>query len=88
MNNLLMIYYFIYASSFTGLKMFCAGPNISSQPKNLLHLMPLQKAGKKKPIFVWHKKFGQAQNVLGPLKGQGTCPFTGHFGIFFFQKMP
>ena len=23
-------------------------------------------------FFVWHKKFGPAQNILGPVKGQGT----------------
>ena len=23
--------------------------------------------------LVWHKKFGPAQNILGPLKGQGIC---------------
>ena len=22
-------------------------------------------------FFVWHKKFGPAQNILGPVKGQG-----------------
>ena len=22
--------------------------------------------------MVWHKKFGLAQNILGPVKGQGT----------------
>ena len=24
-------------------------------------------------LFVWHKKFGPAQNILGPVKGQGLC---------------
>ena len=33
-------------------------------------------------LFVWHKKFGPAQNILGPVKGQGIhlfmpCSFTG-----------
>jgi hypothetical protein len=28
----------------------------------------------------WLKQFGPAQNILGPVKGQGVmpCPFTGH----------
>jgi hypothetical protein len=24
-------------------------------------------------FLVWHKKFGPAQNVLRPVKGQGIC---------------
>ena len=24
-------------------------------------------------FLVWHKKFGPAQNILGPVKGQGIC---------------
>jgi hypothetical protein len=24
-------------------------------------------------FLVWHKQFGPAQNVLGPVKGQGIC---------------
>ena len=82
---------------FTGPKMFCAGPNILSQPpKKGLHLVPLQKllswrknqfywmqiiflSGTKclwlpqyvNKFLVWHKKIGLAQNILGPVKGQG-----------------
>ena len=33
--------------------------------------MPLQK------LLIQHKKFGLAQNILGPVKGQGMSPFTG-----------
>ena len=65
---------------FTGPKMFCAGPNFLSQPKNLTAFSASSKTFvlAQKPIllnayhiFVWHKKFGPAQNILGPLKGQG-----------------
>ena len=65
---------------YTGAKMFCAGPNISSQPKNLTACSAFSKTFvlAQKPIllnanhhFVWHKKFGPAQNILGPVKGQG-----------------
>ena len=38
---------------FTGPKMFCAGPNVLCQTKNLFT----------------YKKFGPAQNILGPVKG-------------------
>ena len=56
---------------FTGPKMFCAGPNFLSQKPILLNANHL---------FVWQKmfvtgtickKFGPAQNILGPVKGQG-----------------
>ena len=40
---------------FTGSKMFWAGPNVLCQTKNLFT----------------YKKFGLAQNILGPVKGQG-----------------
>ena len=40
---------------FTGSKMFSAGPNVLCQTKNLFT----------------YKKFGLAQNILGPVKGQG-----------------
>jgi hypothetical protein len=26
-------------------------------------------------FLVWHKKFGPAQNILGPVKGQGISLF-------------
>ena len=29
----------------------------------------------RKKILVWHKKFGPAQNILGPVKGQDTSIF-------------
>ena len=62
---------------FTGPKMFCAGPNFLSQPKKLTaYSKPFVLA--QKPILlntnhllVWHKKFGPAQNILEPVKGQG-----------------
>ena len=74
---------------FTGRKMFCAGPNFLSQPKNLTTFSASSKTfvPAQKPIllnanhlFVWHKmfvtgtickKFGPAQNILRPVKGQG-----------------
>ena len=78
---------------FTGPKMFCAGPKILSQPKNLTALSASSKTFvlAPKPILLnanhllvcykmfvtaticmfWHKKFGPAQNILGPVKGQG-----------------
>ena len=65
---------------FTGRKNFCAGPSILCQPKNLTAFSASSKpfVPAQKPIllnanhlFVWHKKFGPAQNVLGPVKGQG-----------------
>jgi hypothetical protein len=31
-------------------------------------------------FLVWHKKFGSAQNILGPVKGQGITPMI--FGQF------
>ena len=65
---------------FTGPKMFCAGSNFLSQPKNLTAFSPSLKTfvPAQKPIllnashlFVRHKMFGLAQNILGPVKGQG-----------------
>ena len=64
---------------FTGPKMFCAGPNFLSQPKNLTAFSASSKTfvPEQKPIllnanhlFVWRKMFGPAQNILGPVKGQ------------------
>ena len=81
---------------FTGPKMFYAGPNFLSQPKNLTASSASSKTfvPAQKPILlnanhlfvrpkclclpqyvdkflVWHNKFGQAHNILGPVKGQG-----------------
>jgi len=51
---------------FTGRKMFCAGPNFLSQPKNLIAFsassktfVPAQKTIllKSNHLFVWHKMF-------------------------------
>ena len=65
---------------FTGPKMFLAGPNFLSQPKNLnafsasfKTFVPAQKTIllNANHLFTWHKKFGPAQNILGPVKGQG-----------------
>ena len=66
-----------YALSFTGPKMFCSGLHFLSQPKNLTAFSASSKTfvPAQKPIlrnanhlFVWHKKFGPAQNILGPVK--------------------
>ena len=65
---------------FTGPKMFCASPNFLSQPKNLTAFSasskPFEPAQKSillnaNHLFVWRKKFGPAQNILGPVKRQG-----------------
>ena len=65
---------------FTGPKMFCAGPNSLSQPKTLTTFSASSKTfvPAQNPIllnanhlFVWHQKFGPAQNILGPIKEQG-----------------
>ena len=81
---------------FIGLKMFCAGPNFLSQPKNLNAFSASSKTFLLPPkiillntnhLFVWHKMFvtgtickyifglaqtfEPAQNILGPVKGQG-----------------
>ena len=76
---------------FTGPKIFCAGPNILSQRKNLTAFSASSKnfVLAQKPIllnanhlFVWHKKFRLAQNILGPVKGQGIkyqMPFQKGF---------
>ena len=85
---------------FTGPKMFCAGPNFLSQPKNVnafsassSTFVPAQKSillnanhllsgtkGLQLPQYVnkflfWHKKIGPAQNILGPVIGQGIWTF-------------
>ena len=74
---------------FTGPKMFCAGPNFLSQPKNLTAFSASSKTfvPAQKPIllnanhlFVWHKKFEPAQNILGPVKGQGISCIQIEFG--------
>ena len=65
---------------FTGPKMFCTGPNFLRQPKNLTsfsasskNFVPAQRTIllNANHLFVLHKMFGQAQNILGPVKGQG-----------------
>ena len=68
---------------FTGSKMVCGGPNFLSQPQNLNAFSASSKpfVPAQKPILLnanhrlvwlgWHKKFGPAQNTLGPVKGQG-----------------
>ena len=65
---------------FTGPKMFCADPNFLSQPKNLTAFSPSSKTVVRAQrtillnanhLFVLQKMFGQAQNILGPVKGQG-----------------
>ena len=70
---------------FTGPKMFCTSPNFLSQPKNLTASSASSKTfvPAQKPIllnanhlFVWHKKFGLAQNILGPVKRQGISMYS------------
>ena len=72
---------------FTCRRMFCAGTSFLCQTKNLFtncashkHFVPDKKDDlhSVKLVFVraskflgWHKKFGTAQNILGPVKGQG-----------------
>ena len=60
--------------------MFCAGPNFLIQPQHLNAFSASSKnfALAQKPILMnanhrsfWHKKFGPAQYILGPVKGQG-----------------
>ena len=74
MDNILCLVFF------PGPKMFFANPNFLSHPKHLTAFSASAKpfCRHKKPIllnvnhpFVWHKKFGPAQNILGPIKGQG-----------------
>jgi hypothetical protein len=71
---------------FTGSKMFCAGPNILRQPKNLSAFSASSEkfcAGTKVfeealnaiKFLDWLKKFGPAQNILEPVKGQGKSAF-------------
>ena len=57
---------------FTGPKMFCAGPNFLSQPKNLFTFCARQKDDlhSAKLFFV------PAQNILGFVKGQGINDST------------
>ena len=100
---------------FTCPKMFCAGPNFSSQSKNLTAFSASSKTvvRAQKPIllnanhlFVLHKmfvtgtickeifglaqKFGPAQNILGPVKGQGISHKLRHCllkkKLFFFVQ--
>ena len=61
--------YLLMPCPFTGPKMFCAGPNILSQPKNLTAFSASSKTFvlAQKPIllianhlFVWHKMFATA----------------------------
>ena len=34
-------------------------------------------------FLVWHKNFGPAQNILGPVKGQGISQLCGKQGTYF-----
>ena len=72
---------------FTGLKMYCAGPNFLSKPKTLTAFsassrtfVPTQKPNllNGNHLLVWHEmfgpgptKFGTDKNILGPVKGRG-----------------
>ena len=69
---------------FTGLKIFWAGPNFLCQTKNLFTFCARQKddlhSGRKSfektlnaaKFLGWFKAFEPAQNILEPVKGQGT----------------
>ena len=66
---------------FTGPKIICAGPNFLSRPKNLTAFSSSSETFvlaqktillNANQLFVWHKKFGPAQKILGPVKGQGN----------------
>ena len=97
---------------FTVPKMFCAGPNFLSQPKNLIAFSASSKpfvsaqktfywmqivslSGTKylwlpqyeNEFLVWHKNFGLAQNILGPVKGQGIkLFFNGALVLIYYFK--
>ena len=67
---------------------FYRSPNFLSQPKNLTAysassktFAPSQKTIllDAKHLFVWHKKIGPAQNIYGPVKGQGISIFLWTF---------
>ena len=74
--------FFLMPCPFAGPKIFCASPNFLIQPKNLTAFYWMQiifLSGPKclwlpqyvNKFLVWHQKFGPAQNILGPVKGQG-----------------
>ena len=79
---------------FTGPKMFCAGPNFLSQPKNFTAFRASSKTfvpAQKQILnhfFVWHKMFvtattcklifGLAQKIWTSPKHFGTCKRTRH----------
>ena len=79
---------------FTGLKMFCAGPNSLSQPKTLTAFsassktyVPAQKTIllNANHLFVWHQKFEPAQNILGPIKEQGISELKSLWESLFYR---
>ena len=83
---------------FTGPKMFCAGPKFFSQSKNFTAFSASSKTfvPAQKPIllnanhlFVWHKKFGPAQNILGPvLKDKALlCNWTTSLEILILTDL-
>ena len=87
---------------FTGPKMFCAGPNFLSQPKNLTAFSASSKTfmPAQKPIllnanhlFVWHKMlvigtiFGLAQKIWTSTKLFGTCKRTRHKYTMSWKKI-
>ena len=72
---------------FTGPKMFCAGPNFLSQPKNLTAFSASSKTfvPAQKPILLnanhflfWHKIVGTTQKIWTGTKHFGTCKRTRH----------
>jgi hypothetical protein len=78
---------------FTGPKVFSAGPHFLCQTKTLFtycashtHFVPDKNIGfcastNAVKFWDWLKKFGPAQNILGPVKGQGISIY-----LFVFVK--
>ena len=58
---------------FVGPKMFWAGPIFCAGPKIYLHIVAVTNilALNAVKFLGWLKKLGPAQNILGPVKGQG-----------------
>ena len=62
-------------------------PNFCARQKDGLHSVKLFFCGSTKvfeealnavKFLGWHKIFGPAQNILGPVKGQGISSFNDH----------
>jgi hypothetical protein len=79
---------------FTIPKMFWAGPNFlcQSTQKDDLHSVKLffvpvlEELLNKVKFLGWHKIFWPAQNIFGPVKGQGISGFNPPlYGLPFFR---